>query len=109
MQSVAELIFFRLAPDAPKPYRREEGDVKDGNDGHGHEVEQEREPGVQRSGDRTDHHYEQEARVADADGAQTRPLHRWTSAGRQPERDDWLEDAEGPDGDDRHQHQRLKW
>ena len=104
-----ELVLFRLAPDAAEPRRRKERDVEDRHGRKSQRVDEQRQPVAERTGDGADDHDQQQQRVTDADGAQAGLLDSRPASGGLPERDDRLQDAERPDADDRHHHERLEW
>ena len=109
MEGVTELVLLGLAPDAADESRWKEGHVQHRHDAQGHDVEQEADHRAQSAGDRPDDDDEKQPTVARAERAETSLLDRGAPARSEPERDDGLEDAVGPNSDDGDDHQRLEW
>ncbi len=63
---------------------------------------------AQRTSDRPKYKDGEDSRVSDADRAEASHLHRRAATSRKPERDDGIEDAVGPDADDRDEQDRLE-
>jgi len=71
MHCVAELVFFRLSPDAAQPDGREEGDIENRHHGQRKQIEHHGERLVAGAGDRADEDDEQQTCVARRDGTKT--------------------------------------